>query len=190
MDEIADTIEAFPGVLEMLLGPIDTKVLRTRPADGEWCPLEVIGHLIVCDGPAFRDRIGLIVSGADAVPGFDPSLDSTGRDFQSADLSDLIAELRMQRDLSAGFLRALDPVDLRRTSTLGSHGSFAAGDFVHEWAFHDQDHLQQILDAVKVTYLPYMSETMRHALVGAAPEAEEHEPSFESLPLVSQQRVS
>ena len=31
--------------------------------------------------------------------------------------------------------------------------------------FHDQDHLQQILDILKQSYLPHLTETMRTALV-------------------------
>ena len=35
---------------------------------------------------------------------------------------------------------------------------------VHEWPFHDHEHLRQILDITKAVYLPSMSETMRTAL--------------------------
>lgn len=190
LDEIADTIEAFPEVLDTLLRPFERDSLRSQPAMGEWSPLEVIGHLIVCDGPAFRDRIGLIVGGAATIPGFNPSLDLIDRDFRAADLSDLLDELRAERQRSAAFLRTLDPLDLRRTSELAPHGSFTAGDFVHEWPFHDQDHLQQILAAVKLRYLPFMSEPMQHALTGRPEPVEEEPISLDSLPLVSQQRVS
>ena len=165
LDEIADTIEAFPDVLAALLGPVAHDTLRHRPGAGEWCPLEVIGHLIVADGPAFRDRIADIVSGQAEIAPFDPDLALTGRNFQAADLSDLLVELRAERAKSGALLRSLDPLDLRRTAGFASHGSFAAGDFVHEWAFHDQDHLQQILDTTKSSYLSFMTEPMRRALL-------------------------
>lgn len=164
LDEIADTIEAFPNVLAALLAPIADDTLRQRPDVGEWCPLEVIGHLIVSDGPAFRDRIAAIVNGEAEIAPFNPSLDLTGRDFQAADLSDLVDELRIERAKSASFLRSLDPLDLRRTADFPAHGSFAAGDFVHEWTFHDHDHLQQILASTKSAYLPFMTVPMRRAL--------------------------
>lgn len=164
LDEIADTIEAFPDVLAVLLGPIDADALRHRPEAGEWCPLEVLGHLIVTDGPAFRDRIADIVDGSAEIAPFDPSLERTGRDFRSAHLSDLLDELRVERTKSAAFLRLLDPLVLRRTAEYPPHGPYAAGDFVHEWPFHDQDHLQQILAATKLAYLPFMTESMQRAL--------------------------
>ncbi len=165
LDEIADTIEAFPDVLDVLLRPVAASALRRRPEPGEWCPLEVIGHLIVTDRPAFRDRIAGIINGHPEIAPFDPSLDLTGRDFQAADLSDLLDELRAERAMSGAFLRSLDPLQLRRTAEYPPHGPYAARDFVHEWPFHDQDHLQQILAATKLAYLPFMTESMRRALL-------------------------
>ena len=46
-------------------------------------------------------------------------------------------------------------------------GTFAAGDFVFEWPFHDHKHLQQILAITKAAYLPSMTDTMRNALTGS-----------------------
>ena len=54
--------------------------------------------------------------------------------------------------------------DLAATSAYGQHGSLAAGDFVHEWPFHDHDHLQQILAILKNTSNPqveYITRTMK-----------------------------
>ncbi len=167
LDEIAATIESMPDVLRALLTPLDESVLRIRPEPGEWCVLEVIGHLIATEGPAFRERVRGIVDGAPQIPGIDVSLDGTGRDFASENLADLLDELAVQRLESAVFLRSLEPDDLDRVADYPPHGAFAAGDFVHEWPFHDQDHLQQILAAIKPSYLPHMSEAMQAAL---APE--------------------
>ncbi len=82
----------------------------------------------------------------------------------AADLDDLLAELRTERETSTAFLESLGPADLETTASYGTHGVFTAGDFVHEWPFHDHDHLQQILDILKQSYLPHMTETMRSAL--------------------------
>jgi hypothetical protein len=164
LDEIAATIESMPEVLRALLAPLDDAALRVRPAPGEWCVLEVIGHLLATEGPAFRERVRAIVGGAPQVPAIDVSLDGTGRDFVNEDLGDLLDELAAERAVSAAFLRSLDPSDLERESDLPPHGAFAAGDFVHEWPFHDQDHLQQMLSAIKPQYLPHMTDAMRSAL--------------------------
>lgn len=163
-DEIAATIESLPDVLAMLLEPIDSAVLTQRPAPAEWSVHEVIGHLVTCDGPAFRDRIRAIVDGEPDVPPFDAATAMEARDFNGEQLSDLLRELGDERSLSAAVLRALHPADLARTSTYGPDRRFAANDFVHEWPFHDHDHTQQILDILKFAHVPAMSDTMRRAL--------------------------
>ena len=63
----------------------------------------------------------------------------------------------------ATLLRDLSLVDLAKSASYDGR-RFEAHDFVHEWPFHDQDHLQQIFGALKRTYLPHMSPTMRDAL--------------------------
>lgn len=164
LDEIAATIESMPAVLGSLLSPIDDAVLRVQPEPGEWCALEVVGHLIVADGAAFRDRIQAIIDGEPEISGFNPSLEVTGRRFAAEPLAGLLDELAAERAVSAEYLRSLDPAVLTREAAYKSHGVFQAGDFVHEWPFHDQDHLQQILAAVKPSYLLHMTKTMQDAL--------------------------
>ena len=165
LDEIRATLLSVPDVLDALLRPIDDAVLRTRPEDGEWCPLEVIGHLIACDGAAFRDRIAAILDGDGVIPGFRPWDAINARDLRSMTLDALLDELRGERATSAAFVDALAGRDLAATgSLLGEQRRFAAADFLHEWCFHDQDHLKQILDCTKRHYPPHLTDTMRAAL--------------------------
>lgn len=163
-DEIAATIETLPEVLRMLLAPYDRETLTARPAPGEWCVLEVIGHLITCDRGAFRDRIAAISGGASAVPPFDAGSALADRDPMRSSLAELLDELTAIRAESVAFVRTLDPGELDATAPYGDHGRFAAADFLLEWPYHDQDHIRQILDAVQRHYLPHMTDTMRIAL--------------------------
>ena len=164
VEEIATTVEGLPAVLEVLLAPFDHATLAARPEPGEWCPLEVIGHLIDCDSGGFRDRIGAIVDGVPAIAPYREWDAINARDFAAESLDQLLDELRAERALSAAFLRSVTPDDLAKSGTFHDGRVFHANDFVHEWPFHDQDHLQQILAALKLTYLPHMSDTMREAL--------------------------
>ncbi len=163
LGEIADTIGSLPTVLRVLLEPIDPAALSARPEPGEWCVLEVIGHLIACDRDAFRGRIAGIIAGEPEIAGFDAWDAIKERDFALEPLEVLLAELTAEREISSAFLLSLDPADLAKTANHPA-GLFAAGDFVHEWPFHDQDHLRQILEALKQSYLPHMTLTMREAL--------------------------
>ena len=156
-----------PETLAVMLAPVDDATLRTRPEAGEWCPLEVVGHLIACDSGAFRDRIRAIVSGDGVIPAFRPWDAIDARDFAAEPLDDLLDELRAERETSTAYLATLTAEDLARTGSMEAYpGVFAAGDFVHEWPFHDQEHFQQILACTKLAYLPHMSDTMRDALTG------------------------
>jgi hypothetical protein len=164
LDEIAATIENLPAVLGALLAPIDPAVLATPPEPGEWSVHQVVGHLITGDGPAFRDRIADIVGGCPEIVPFDPGPPVESRDFDSEALDGLLAELTAERRASAAYLRTLTTDDLAAISVDGRHGSLAAGDFAHEWPFHDHDHLQQILAILKTAHLPAMTAQMQRAL--------------------------
>ncbi len=163
--EIASTIESTPFVLRSLLAPFDDNALSERPAAREWCVREVIGHLIATDTGAFADRIGAILNGNPVIAPFDPWAAIDARDFTDGPLDDLLAEFESGRRRSVEFVRSLSGSDLTVTGRYGDHGNFTAADFVHEWPFHDQEHLRQILANLQQRYLPHLTDTMRSALV-------------------------
>lgn len=164
LDEIAATLDTLPTVLGALLAPINHEMLCTRPEPGEWSVFEVIGHLIATDRGAFRGRVEAIVAGEPEIAGFDPWAAINERDFAGESLGPLLAELAAERTASVAFVRSLDPAKLALTAGYPGFGSFAGGDFVYEWPFHDQEHLRQILANLKLRYLPHMTPTMRSAL--------------------------
>ncbi len=164
VNQIADTLQSLPGVLAAMLAPFDHQTLATRPEPGEWSPLEVIGHLIDCDGGPFRGRIEAIVAGDPDIASFNEWDAINARDFAAEPLDTLLQELTDERALSTELVRRLTPAELARSASFHDGRRFEANDFVHEWPFHDQDHLQQILAALKLTYLPHMTSTMRSAL--------------------------
>ncbi|MEO1059855.1 MAG: DinB family protein [Actinomycetota bacterium] len=162
--EIEAALTSLPDVLGALLAPVDGAALRERPEPGEWCVLEVIGHLIACDGDAFRDRIVAIARADGRIAPFRPWDAINARDFAAEPLADLLDELRSEREASVRLLRSLTPSELVAVGTFADGRRFTAGDFVAEWPYHDRDHLQQILENLKLRQLPHMTETMRAAL--------------------------
>jgi len=164
LQEIASTIGSLPVVLQALLAPVDQRCLTIRPEPGEWSVLEVIGHLVAADSGGFRYRIQAIADGQPEVAAFDPWAAINARDHAALSLSDLMSELIQERTASVRFVNDLSVADLSKIASYREHGDFAAADFVHEWPFHDQEHIQQILDILKANYLPHMSATMRRAL--------------------------
>ncbi len=166
LDEIAATLDTLPNTLRVLLAPFDDATLTARPEPGEWCVLEVVGHLITCDTGAFSERVEAIVAGADQVPSFDAGRALDDLDPMNSTIGDLLDELTTVRARSVDFVRSLTPDAITATAPYGAHGVFAASDFLLEWPYHDQDHIRQILDAVQRHYLPHMTDTMRTALTG------------------------
>jgi len=134
---------------------------------GEWSILEVVAHLVHADGPAFRARIEGIATGAvDRVPPYDPTLDIDVSGDPGEVLDRLVGALDDERRRSVELLRSLDPDSFDRSVEHRDGGSFSATDFVEEWVFHDADHLQQILEIVKVRQLERVGLSMREALTG------------------------
>ncbi|MEM8902597.1 MAG: DinB family protein [Actinomycetota bacterium] len=164
LDEVVAALVALPDVLATLLEPIPHEALAERPEPGEWCVLEVIGHLVACDAEAFRDRIVAIARGDGVVAPFRPWAAIEARDLAAEPLGSLLDELRSERAVSAELLATLTPDELAVVGTFRDGRRFAAGDFVHEWPYHDRDHLQQILEILKVRQLGPMTPVMRSAL--------------------------
>ncbi len=77
----------------------------------------------------------------------------------------MLDRLRDERTLSVEFVGP-SIADLELTSATPSCGLLTAGDFAHEWPYHDQDHIQQILDATKPRYLESMTANMPAARWG------------------------
>lgn len=167
IDEIAATLELLPGALRTLLAPYDHAVVSARPEPGEWCVLEVVGHLVTCDTGAFRDRIDGLVNGASEVPAFDAGAALVELDPMNSTLGELLDQLEVVRAESVAFVRSLAVDSLSAAAPFRGEGMLAASDFLLEWPYHDQDHIRQILDAVQRHYLVHMGATMRSALTGA-----------------------
>jgi hypothetical protein len=166
VDEIAATLATTPRVVRSIVAPFDDPALLARPAAGEWCVHEIVAHLITCDVGAFRDRIASLVSGSNRVAGFDAAAALAARDVTSRPLEPLLDEFESVRASSVDFVLGLRPDDLSASGEYSTHGTFTAGDFVLEWPYHDQDHIQQILANLQHRYLADMSDTMRSALLG------------------------
>ena len=87
----------------------DDAVLRQSPAEQEWSLLEIVGHLIVSDRPAFEDRIMAILNGELPRARFDAQAANADRDFRAESVDELLGELRASRQRAAGFVGELDP---------------------------------------------------------------------------------
>ena len=164
---VANLIKGTPAVLKMMLSELDDTLLSWRPAEGEWCIKEVIGHMIDMDTLAFADRIQIILD-EDT-----PSMESLNVDEIEAKrqddkrpLSELIESFTKERKQAVEYLNNLSAEHLHRTGTFPVNRHFKASDFLYEWPYHDQEHIKQICDIIQDFVWPNLSETMQKALRG------------------------
>lgn len=164
---VANLLRGTPATLTAMLHGLDDGLLSWRPAPGEWCIKEVIGHLLEMDTLAFADRIRLILTeDKPEIPGIDVNRIAAKRHDDQRPLTELMAAFAQERETAVAFLTQLSSDQLTRTGTLPVERHFRAADFVYEWPYHDHAHLRQICGIIQATVWPHMSETMQTALRG------------------------
>ena len=167
LSQVASILRATPQTLRVLLRDVDQEVLAWRHAPGEWCINEVVGHLIEADRQAFMIRIkGMLAAEHYEIQAVNADEIAAQRRDNERDVFDLIDELERQRKTCAELVLMLSPEDLERSGEYRPHGEFRIADFVYEWAYHDCDHLQQILSNLKARVWPHMGAVMQCALSG------------------------
>jgi hypothetical protein len=167
LSQVASALRATPRTLRVLLCDVDKRILIWRPAPGQWCINEVVGHLIEADRQAFMVRIkGMLAEKRFEIRAVDADKIAAGRSDHKRDVFELIDELDRQRITCAEMIMNLSPGDMERSGIYPPHGAFRISDFVYEWAYHDWDHLQQILNNLKAQVWPRMGPVMQGALGG------------------------
>ena len=164
-EQVAHTLETTPKMLRTLLTGVDEALHTWRPEADEWSINEIIGHLIDSDSHAFFDRIQLMLDKDEPMlPGVDVNALSAQRTDNEQEAFSLLNDLAEQRTGHASFVRTLSNEQMARTGSYKSYGLFRVSDFVYEWAYHDFDHTQQIMENLKTAAWPRFSDTMKTAL--------------------------
>lgn len=133
--------QAIAGELRAL-GPRAT----VRPAPGEWCANEVVGHLIETDRRTPASRIRTMI--AEDRPQFErwdqPGVAAARRDHEK-DPEALLSEFLAARDADLTFVASLDPGVLGRVGIHPRQGEMTVRDTLVKWVRHDREHLAQML---------------------------------------------
>jgi hypothetical protein len=128
-----------------------------RPAEGEWCANEVLGHLIEADRRGFAGRIRTVL--AEDRPTFvkwdQPGVAQERRDNER-DPNELVQEFLAARETDLAFMAQIDPALLGRVGIHPSVGELSVNDLLHEWVHHDREHLIQMLAVSQVLVRPFM----------------------------------
>ena len=148
-EEILAALAAFPDELARIVLMDHSPEALIRPAsDGGWGVVEILPHLRDWEEIYFERARRIVEEDHPYLPGYDDALWSIERDYRNQDPINTLEEFRRLREAHVAFLRGLPPEAWERT---GEHGYF--GVITLRWlenhvCDHDQEHLQQIRDAL------------------------------------------
>lgn len=147
-------------VRELLLRLPDDAI--TTPLDDGWSVKDVLAHLGDVESVAFGDRIEHIL--AEEHPAIS-SIDATARlealGLRERSLVDLLHTLATNREAHVAWARGLTSEQLARIGDHDQAGDIAAGDIVHQIAYHDLMHLGQMQTILAQQLVAYMGNTRR-----------------------------
>jgi hypothetical protein len=134
----------LPMVLEALLAGLDPSGARTRPAPGEWSPIEILCHLRDEETEDFGARLRVIVDGAGDFTPIDPETWAKERRYHEANLPDVLEALRARRQASLDLLASVAPDTLTGSRPHRRLGRLSGLDILAAWVAHDRIHLAQL----------------------------------------------
>lgn len=135
---------------------------RWRPAPDEWSANECLGHIIEADRRGFAGRIGRILA-TDGLTehGWDQIAVAAARRDNERTVAEILAEFRIGRDAAIGLVESVRAADLDRFAVHDRVGRVSVGDLLHEWVFHDRNHIRQLLANTQARAWPAMGNARR-----------------------------
>jgi len=163
--EVADMLRAAPAELQSELSALPARLLGWHPKPEEWCIKQVLGHLIYAEYIGFADRIRLIIESED------PQLDASAqveealkRNDCEGDVTELLEEFVSLRNESCAMVADLRIADLQRGGWHPEVGYMRVDDLLHEWVYHDRDHIRQIMANIQAYTWDYLGATQKFYL--------------------------
>jgi len=160
--EIAAALAAVPAMFQAEVQAMPETVLRWRPAVGEWCVLEILGHLIEAEERGFAGRIRAILAAEQPTfATWDPNAVALARKDHRRDPAPLLAEFIAVRTASVDLVAGLTQQDLQRSGDHPAVGRLTVQDLLHEWIHHDRNHVRQVLANVREYVWPNLGGAQR-----------------------------
>src|SRR5207249_11553337 len=120
---IAGLLEATARTVGAELHALGEDGARWRPAPGEWCANEVVGHLVEADLRGFTGRIRVLLEEDDpAFLGWDQPVVAAARGDCARSTVDILAEFLPLRAEGIALVRRLGPEALSRSGDRKSVG--------------------------------------------------------------------
>ncbi|HEX8967231.1 MAG TPA: DinB family protein [Chloroflexota bacterium] len=146
-----DILEGTPPVLSAIVSNLPRSAQDERPAAGAWSPREVLAHLLNAETVAIGPRVKLGAE-QDQVrfeqqptppppPGDTRQMSNAWADARAANLS---------------WLRELTAEQRAHIVHHPRFGQITLDTYIAEWAYHDLDHLRQILSVLAADLYPHI----------------------------------
>lgn len=126
------------------LSVLDEGALRWSPGEGEWCLKEIAAHLRDAEQLALRQMNAIKDGRRGPLPAWDIDLLPAERDYRSADLGDLLTEMRELRQEVTYLLWDLTDSDWQTSGEHPYRGPVSIETLARELAQHDLEHLAEV----------------------------------------------
>jgi hypothetical protein len=160
--EVAALLRGLGGAISAEVGGLSPGVATWHPDEGEWCALEVMGHLIEAERRGFAGRILQILEHDEPkLQGWNQALVAQSREDCKRSPADVAAEFSRLREASVTLVGALRPEDLTRGGIHPKVGRLTIRELLQEWVHHDRNHFRQLLANVEAYAWPHMGNAQR-----------------------------
>ena len=133
---------------------------RWHPAEGQWCALEIVGHVVEAERRGFGGRVRALLAGEGMRVWDQEQVARERRDCDRAGF-EVAQELRRLRWANVALVERLRPEDLAKGAEHARIGFFTVGELIQEWVYHDRDHIRQLYANVQAYHWPHMGATQR-----------------------------
>jgi hypothetical protein len=165
---VANLIEATGRQVAAELEALGDDLGHWQPGPEEWCATEVVGHLIEADRRGFGGRIRrFLAEDRPLEAGWDQRAVADERRDKERSVADVAAELLAGRADALELVRSLSPADLDRVGIHQEVGELSVSDLLHEWVFHDRNHVRQLLTIAQARTWPVMGNSRKFTEVEA-----------------------
>ena len=145
-----DILAGTPPVLSAIVTNLPRTAQDERPAEGAWSPREVLAHLLHAETHGMASRVKRL-SERDHLP-----YESTPPQPAPGDPRQMSNQWADARHANLEWLRQLTPDQRSHVLTHPRYGDISVDTYIAEWAYHDLDHLRQILAVLSADLYPHI----------------------------------
>ena len=146
-----DILAGTPPVLNAIVSNLPRSAQDERPSAGAWSPREVLAHLLNAETVAMGPRVKRAV--AENNVRFEASTTPPPAPGDPREMSNAWADARAA---NLAWLRQVNPGQRAHIVHHPRFGEITVDTYVAEWAYHDLDHLRQILSVLAADLYPHI----------------------------------